>query len=224
MAVCKYCSAELKYQQGSTTNLKYHYNNFHLVASSQPSITTSFGQAKKYPKTSVRHLLLQKSVAEFLIDDMLPFSTVESPSFIKLINNLDPKFQLESAKTYSNSIIPKMYMDLKAKVTEMMKPVAALGITSDAWTSAATQSYVTMTAHFIDEEWLLKSLCLQTQHCPESHTALHLKEIYMEAFKAWQLDSKDVTGCVDNARNVKNAWQLLEAMYDVLWTYNAFEC
>ena len=131
----------------------------------------------------MKHLLLQKSVDEILIDYMLPFLTVQSPSFIKLVNNPDLKFQLESAKTYSNSIIPKMYTDLRIKVNEMMKPVAAMGIISDAWTSAAIQRYAIMTAHFIDDEWLLKSLCLQTQHCSESHTALHLKEIYMEAFK-----------------------------------------
>ena len=211
VAVCKYCNAELKYQQGSTTNLKYHYNNFHYAASSQPSIASSFGQPKKYPKVGMRHMLLQKSVVEFLIDDLRPFLTVDSPSFIRMVNNLDPRFQLESAKVFSNMIIPKMYSDICMKVKELLKPVATIGITSDSWTSAATQSYVTMTGHFIDEEWLMKSLCLQTRHCPESHTAEHLKEIYLDAFVKWELENKDITGCVDNARNV-NSWQLLSRL------------
>ena len=79
MAVCKYCNAELKYQNGSISNLQYHYNNFHLPAQatpSQPLISDSLGQPRQYSRGSQRHILLQKSVAEFIIDDLRPFLTV----------------------------------------------------------------------------------------------------------------------------------------------------
>ena len=210
VAVCKYCGAEMKYQKGSTSNLQYHFNNFHLAASTQPSIASSFGQAKKYSRGSMRHTTLQKSVADFLIDDLRPFSTVESPAFIKLVGDLDPKFQLDSAKTFSSTVIPKMYTDLRRKVAEMLKPVPVLGITSDGWTSIATQSYITITAHFLDSNWNMKSLGLQTKHYTDSHTAENLKELYQEAFKEWEIEEKEIIGCVDNARNVVNSWKLME--------------
>ena len=212
-AVCKYCRAELKYQQGSTTNMQHHYNTYHLAtsepsSSSQPTIATAFGKPKQYSLTSPRHHLLQGCAAEHLVCNLQPFSLVDSSSFKKLIFNLDPKFQLQSRNTYSNTVVPNMYTNVRKKVLEMLRPVDALACTSDCWTSAAKQSYMTITAHFIDD-WNMKSLCLQTRHCPEQHTAEHLKELHLAAFKEWQIEEKEITGCVDNARNIVNAWELM---------------
>ena len=50
---------------------------------------------------------------------------------------------------------------------------------------------------------------MQTQHCPGSHTAENLRDVYLNAFKKWQIAEKDIKGRVDNARNVVNAWHLL---------------
>ena len=103
----------------------------------------------------------------------------------------------------------------------------ALAVTSDGWTSIATQNYVTMTAHFIDEEWCMKSLCLQTRHVPESNTGLVLKERHKDAFREWKIDEKTITRVVDNARNVVCAWKLMEIgkpLCPVFWTYNESEC
>ena len=137
-AVCKYCNAELKYLQASTTNMQHHYNTFHLLKFTsedltvkQPTIASAFGKPKEYSTTSARHLLLQKCVAEFIIHDLLLFSTLSSPAFKNLVHHLDPKFHLESMNTYSNVIIPKMYSEIKEIVVDLLKPVKALTCTSD---------------------------------------------------------------------------------------------
>ena len=82
---CKYCNAELKYQGGTTSNLQYHYNLLHLKdakpsvsVSSQPTIAQSMGNIKAYSTSSRRHSLLQKRVGEFLVENLVPFSTASS--------------------------------------------------------------------------------------------------------------------------------------------------
>ena len=56
----------------------------------------------------------------------------------------------------------------------------------------------------------MKSVCLQTRHCTESHTAENLKSVHESAFHEWKIKDKSITGCVDNARNIVNAWGLME--------------
>ena len=90
-AVCKYCNAELKYQGGSTSNLQYHYNNYHTtsIKAPQPSIADCFGKPKKYSVSNARQSMLQRSIAEYLGENLVPFSTVEGESFINLMKHLD---------------------------------------------------------------------------------------------------------------------------------------
>lgn len=132
-AVCKYCHAELKYQGGSTSNLQYHFNSYHLTSvqqkSPQPSIAQCFGEPKKYSATSTRQGMLQKCVAEYLIENLVPFSTVESEAFIHLMKQLDSKFNVGARKTYSNVIIPKMYTEIRKKVNRMLKPIEGVACT-----------------------------------------------------------------------------------------------
>lgn len=48
-----------------------------------------------------------------------------------------------------------------------------VALTSDAWTSKATDSYVTITVVFM-VDWKIENFVLQTRQMPESHTGLSL--------------------------------------------------
>ena len=218
-AVCKYCSCEVKYIGGSTSNLASHYNNHHMaeskqrVATLQPSISAAFAVDRKFVKTSTQHIMLQQKVAEYIIAELKPFNTVESQSFKNLCAALNPRFEVPSKTTISSSVIPKMYCDTKRKVASLLDEASSVAITADGWTSSATQSYITLTAHFISEEWKLINVGLQTRHTPESHTAENLKSLFENAFDEWKLQKKHITGVVDNAKNISKAWVLLQKDY-----------
>lgn len=215
-AVCKYCSAEVKYIGGNTSNLTSHYNTHHMQESKeerstlQPSIRAALGATRKYARSSSHHIMLQQRVAEYLVADMRPFNTVGSAGFRKLCAALDPKFDLPGKTTFSNTVIPKMYKETKGKVQELIDKCSAIAITADGWTSVATESYITMTGHFLNDDWDLKTVALQTRHCPEHHTAENLKKLFEDAFKEWELTNKTILGVVDNARNITKAWTLLD--------------
>ena len=46
----------------------------------------------------------------------------------------------------------------------------SMTITHDGWSSCATESYSTVTGHFISRAWELRSVVLHTQHVQGSHT------------------------------------------------------
>ena len=77
-----------------------------------------------------------------------------------------------------------------------------VGLTSDIWTSAATQGYITVTAHFIFDGWELCSKVLLTREMGERHTSVNILERLLEAAKEWGITDERVSGLVrDNAVN-----------------------
>ena len=116
------------------------------------------------PRTSTHHMMLQKKVAEYLIADMRPFSTVESKSFRDLCTALDPKFDLPGKTAFSQTIIPKMCAETKKEVHSLLENTSSVAITADAWTSLATESYMTITGHFINENWEMMNVGLREPH------------------------------------------------------------
>ena len=228
-AVCKHCAAEVKYDGGSTSNLTSHFNIHHVgqktSGSEQPSVTEAFGFSKKYARNSSHHQMLVRRVAEYLIAGMRQFNTVESKSFKNLCASLDPKFDLPSKTTFSTSVIQKMYQETKSKLQNMLKAPTGIAITADGWTSMATQSYMTLTGHFITEDWNIMDVGLQTRHTPEKHTSENLKTLFESAFSEWNLGDKEVLRVEDNARNITKAWQLLERQsFNCFCPYNESGC
>ena len=48
--------------------------------------------------------------------------------------------------------VPKLYEEKKSAVLELLKSTERVALTCDGWTSRATDSYVTITSHFISNE------------------------------------------------------------------------
>jgi hypothetical protein len=84
-----------------------------------------------------------------------------------------------------------------------------LAITTDGWTSRATESYITITAHLIDKEWCMNSFVLQTRPLHESHTGKNIGAVLVDASKEWQLERphKLLPIVTDNAANMDVAIQ-----------------
>ena len=62
--------------------------------------------------------------------------------------------------------------------------------------------FLSYTVHFIDNEWTLKTRCLET-YMPQDHTADNLAEAMVNMLESWNLDvSKQVCLTTDNGSNV----------------------
>ena len=78
-----------------------------------------------------------------------------------------------------------------------------LSLTSDGWSSIAKDSYMSLTAHYIDNDWNLVTRCLKTQYHPEAHTGENLADFYKEALGEFRLKTGFVvTLTTDSATNM----------------------
>ena len=133
-------------------------------------------QGKTVSPAAIRGL-----VAQFIVNDMLPLSTVESPSFRKLINALSSSVQLPDRKSLS-SYLEKAFESIIEKVKEALDGVDRVSTTADVWT-AHHRSYLGMAAHWIDHTYVKKSslthiklenlnlgFCMLFKYCAYVHT------------------------------------------------------
>ena len=87
-------------------------------------------------------------------------SIVDGRGFKRFINNLNPDYAIPSKTTVTN-YVNYVYAEVKKEVITDMHG-CPIGITTDMWTSAANQSYITLTGHYI-KDWHLKAVSIATR-------------------------------------------------------------
>lgn len=248
VTTCKHCFLDVSYKGGNTSNMATHMKRHHAeiydtsecsrpskkvkredsTETKGPSISVT-GQLrlhdvvhKKFPFSSSRAVAITKAIGKFIVVDMRPFSVVETPGFKNMINILEPKYDVPTRVHFSQKVVPELYEETVSKVKSDLKNAESISLTTDGWTSKATQSYNTVTSHFIDQNWQLKSYVLQTRPLFESHTAQNLADVLQESVKEWNLSravkintgteeiiqSKPIAITTDNAANIVKGVEL----------------
>jgi len=94
---------------------------------------------------------------------MQPLYTVERPGFRKLLATHDSKYQLPSRRHFAEQELPRWYTEVREKhVMPKLSKLTFFSATTDLWTSAAKHPYLSLTVHFISDEWSLETVCLDT--------------------------------------------------------------
>ena len=84
-------------------------------------------------------------------------------------------------------------------------------LTTDYWTSRAQHSYMSLTVHYICDEWNLESHMLESGEITAKHTAVNLSNYLENCLDQWKLKSTQVSTAVNNnASNITAAINRLE--------------
>ena len=96
---------------------------------------------------------------------------------------MEPEYRLPSA-THFTHLIERRYEAVKEKMRGILQDCAdSVAITADIWTSIATDNYLTVTIHYLNEEWEMKSIFSGTLPLLDSHTADNLATWIKEMVK-----------------------------------------
>ena len=184
---CKLCAPATKTlssARNTTSNLRKHLTTVHkstqLVPTDEDKTKKrkslegddeSERQSRKKQCTlssgSLSQPRLRRLVAEYIIEDMLPISTVESPAFSKLVYGVSSSnLQLPSRRSMT-VFLDKAYDLMIATVKGTLETVESVCTTADVWT-ANRRSYMGMTVHWID------SSTLKRHRAALAHWSTHL--------------------------------------------------
>ncbi len=212
--VCRHCGTRKPYDSGNTssmaTHLKRHHTGVSLTgvktkAAQQPLITAAFKQP--LVAQSDRAKAITNAIGVFIGADMRPYSVVQNEGFKHMLKVLEPRYDIPSRTHFSEKIVPDLYEQEKKKVVDELSRASSVALTTDGWTSRGTESYVTITAHFITADWEMRSPVLQTRPLYESHTGTHLAQVLTQAVEEWKIKrpSTNIPVTTDNAKNQINA-------------------
>ena len=137
---------------------------------------------------------ISKAVAYFIAEDSRSYSVVSNGGFSNLIHILDRRYTIPTRQTFSEKIIPDMNQKVKKVVKSSLAAVSNVALTTNGWTSKATEFYVTITLSHIDENWETKNYVLQTRSFSGSHTGSHLAELLKTTVTEWNLPSDPPLG------------------------------
>ena len=101
--------------------------------------------------------------------------------------------------------LPALYNEKKPHLKQGLAAATSVAITTDHWTSAATNNYTTITSHYIDPEWIMRSNVLLTRSAGKSHTSDNLVAEMTSCFDEFDIEDKVEFISTDNASNVTKA-------------------
>ncbi|KAL6276202.1 hypothetical protein ACE6H2_019803 [Prunus campanulata] len=132
-----------------------------------------------------------------IIRDELPFSHVEGIGFREFLKEAQPRFDLPSHTTIARDVWD-LYQEEKAKIKSVLTHNAQrVSLTTDTWTSIQNINYMVLTAHFIDDDWVLHKRILNFCVIP-NHKGDTIGRLVEACLNGWGID-KVFTISVDNA-------------------------
>lgn len=228
---CKVCLA-VATKGSCTTNLLQHLKQRHAAewerccslrkeqdrgspstaTTKQPSVLETFTNCIPYDKKGARWKAITDAVAMYIAKDMVPIYTVEKPGFIHLLKVLDPRYVLPSRKYFSDVALPQLYNSTRQRIAAELDGVSFYSATTDLWSSRVMQPYLSLTLHFINDDWTLRSVCLQTAYFHNEHKGEIIAQGLKDALSSWNLpEDRPTCMTTDSGTN------MLKALRDNGW-------
>lgn len=178
----------------------------------QPSVLETFTNCIPYDKKGARWKAITDAVAMYIAKDMVPIYTVEKPGFIHLLKVLDPRYVLPSRKYFSDVALPQLYNSTHQRIAAELDGVSFYSATTDLWSSRVMQPYLSLTLHFINDDWTLRSVCLQTAYFHDEHQGEIIAQGLKDALSSWNLpEDRPTCMTTDSGTN------MLKALRDNGW-------
>ena len=234
--ICRTCGKRVQAKASNTTNLFQHLREHHPMIyaevapkklpkrgeSSQSSTSNTtqvtlgelVAKSAMYSPSSPQAKELSRAVAYHIAKDAVPLSTVDKPGFQYMVSKLNPRYQLPSRRHFSDYEIPHMYSHIRDNVVvPKLKEAKFFSATTDLWTSAANDSYMTITIHFICSDWELTSFCLETVPLYTDHTGQNIADAISDILDNWDLSRDNlVATTTDSGSNIVSAFRIMNAL------------
>lgn len=145
--------------------------------------------------------MITQLITKMICMDTLPISIVQNKGFQKLLSYLAPFYKIPVPKTIQLRI-DAMYEKEKNNLLTVLKDANYIALTTDCWTSRATESYITVSCHYIDKDWRQRSYNITTENMEDRHTAENLQKKIEEIISEWNIGDKCIAIVHDNAHNI----------------------
>ena len=175
-------------------------------------IKHAFNKTIPYAPADPKKIELDRKIAEMICVDHQPYIFVEREGFRRVLQAADPKYNIPSDKYFRTTVIPDMAEKVRGKVADIIanhkdNNGTKFSFTTDIWSSRANDSYISLTCHFVDANFVRNNLMLNVSLFNTDHTADNIAAKIQEMIQLWGLSDDDFYMIMrDNAANMKAAF------------------
>jgi hypothetical protein len=116
-----------------------------------------------------------------------PFFVVDDVGFRRLVEHLEPRYTLPipSRRCFSDVALPELHSVVEMYIHELLAMgITAISFTTDIWTNNFSPiSMLSLTAQWVDEDFILRKAVLHIQECAGSHTAAAISMSFENMFE-----------------------------------------
>ena len=136
---------------------------------------------------------IHQRVGEMISIDSQPFSIVTDVGFIRLLKSMESRYSLPSRKYFTETVIPRIHRGIEAEVKKEIAGVKWFSFTTDIWsTSVSNDSLLSLTTHWVNNNFERKSAVLNAQTLHEAHTGEYICSQYKDMLGHWEIKDEQV--------------------------------
>jgi hypothetical protein len=205
---CRYCTVLYAQSTGSSV-LARHLRHHHPETMRIPDPRqTDLSRFFLISKASERALL--ETVYDWMIADLQDYSVIEHPQFIAMMKAFNQSVTLPVRQTARQHISAKFDIT-RAMVVDALHNVDHCSLTTDGWTSVGSHQFLSLTCHYVDRGWRLKSIVLDCIPFQQPHTGSEIKMAIARLLEEFGLVGKVSAITTDSASNMVAAMRDLSA-------------
>lgn len=134
-----------------------------------------------------------EAVANFLIQDLMPISTISEPGFQQLIRALDPRYSLPDEQYFAKYILSIKYTIFRERAMDLIHKANRMSLQPEIWNHADGTSYLTIWLSFIDAKWTHHRFVAETVNITARANDNELHVVVKETCQQWGLRDYIVT-------------------------------
>ena len=157
----------------------------------QLTLAESCDRTRLWDINDPRSHRIHQRIGEMIAIDYQPLSVVDDQGFKSLLKALEPRYSLPSRRYMTENIIPRIHDGIVSKVKEKISNIKWFSFTTDIWsTEVSEESMISLTAHWLTQDFVRKSAVLNVQPFPESHTGENICVVFSGMLLKWSIDRK----------------------------------
>ncbi len=161
-----------------------------------------------FPSSKPKQTFYYMKQMQFVVGGYHAYSIVDDPNFKAMQASLDATITTGTRQHFATEITNKAAYG-RVMMKDLLKGVY-YAMTTDHWTSIANDNFIAATAHFIDDDWNLKSATLCCSHHQGTQTAGDIVECLRVARQRYDLPEELLVATVtDTAANMNATGELL---------------
>nr|XP_023696959.1 zinc finger BED domain-containing protein 1-like isoform X2 [Paramormyrops kingsleyae] len=154
-----------------------------------------------------RQVALTDSIVTYIVNGLLPLSTVENKDFIAVLQLAEPFFTMPSRRDLTQNLIPQRTIAVKLNLINLIQSTSDICLTVDLWSNRSMRSFFGMTGHFISN-FTLHNVMLSCQRFRGRHSADNICAVYEDILSTYDIKNKVSFIVTDSASNMIKASNL----------------